>query len=603
MCEGHEIGRQWYQAPSIARRTAMSNKDFPPKLSVHWLLRALELAGRIDSKERAHAEVAAASSNLDPISAIAAIELHDLIEAGKVWDSERLTEWLANLVGLPFQHIDPLKLDPAMSAETVSYGYARKAGILVVRRGHDTVTIACSDPFHRPWEPELETALKRKIQVVLANPADIRRFLLEFHSLRAASKESGQVRHGGTQVLENLVRLGRRESLNEDDQHIVGVVDWLLQYAFENRASDIHLEPRRETGHIRLRIDGELHEIYRFPENVFAAVCSRLKILGGCNLVERRKPQDGRIKSVTPEGGEVELRLSTLPTAFGEKLVLRIFDPGLVQRSLDDLGMEPEQVASWKELCQAPHGLILVTGPTGSGKTTTLYATLHQLASPRRNICTVEDPIELIEPRINQTQVNPQAGLSFAGGLRALLRQDPDVLMVGEIRDQETTEVALQAALTGHLVLATLHTNTAVGAIIRLLELGAPSYLLRATLLGVLAQRLVRKLCPDCKTHTTPDSLAEQWKALGSQLPPPPSLPTAQGCLSCRETGYRGRMGLYEVLVADRSFRDLIRDDAELGALEAAAQKSGLRTLRDASAAAIHTGQTSLDEAIHNILL
>lgn len=580
----------------------MSDTEFPPRLNVHWLLHALEIDGRIEKKGRAHAEVTASASNLDPISAVAALELKDLTDPSNYWDGERLTEWLAQKSGLPYQHIDPLKLDPALSAEAVSYGYSRKAGILVLRQGHDTVTIACSDPFYRPWQAELATALKRDIQVVLANPADIRRYLLEFHSLRAASKESGAVRHDGTQVLENLVRLGRRESLNEDDQHIVGVVDWLLQYAFENRASDIHLEPRRGTGHIRLRIDGELHEIYRFPENVFAAVCSRLKILGGCNLVERRKPQDGRIKSVTAEGGEVELRLSTLPTAFGEKLVLRIFDPGLVQMSLDELGMEADQVVSWKQLCQAPHGLILVTGPTGSGKTTTLYATLHQLASPRRNICTVEDPIELIEPLINQTQVNPKAGLSFASGLRALLRQDPDVLMVGEIRDQETAEVALQAALTGHLVLATLHTNTAVGAIIRLLELGAPAYLLRATLLGVLAQRLVRKLCPDCKTLSPVDNLKERWAILGSQLPPPTRLPSAKGCLSCRETGYLGRMGLYEVLVADREFRNLIHDDAELGQLEEAAHKSGLRSLRDASAAAIHAELTSLDEAVHNIL-
>lgn len=581
----------------------MAATEFPPQLSSRWLLQTLEAEGRIDATARAHAEVVASKSPLDPITAVADCELEDQTTRGVLLDGDRLTEWLADKTGLRYQHIDPLKIDPAVSAEAVAYGYARNAGILVLRRGRDSITIACSDPFHRPWEAELSNALNAEIQPVLANPADIRRYLLEFHSLRSASKSTSSIRKGGTQVLENLVRLGRREIVTEEDQSVIGVVDWLLQYAFDNRASDIHLEPRRGTGNVRLRIDGELHEIYRFPENVFAAVCSRLKILGGCNLVERRRPQDGRIKTVTPEGNEVELRLSTLPTAFGEKLVLRIFDPGLVQKNLSDLGMEKSQETTWRRLCTAPHGLILVTGPTGSGKTTTLYATLHHLASPRRNICTVEDPIELIEPRINQTQVNPQAGLTFAGGLRALLRQDPDVLMVGEIRDHETAEVALQAALTGHLVLATLHTNTAIGAVMRLLELGAPAYLLRATLLGVLAQRLVRKLCTNCRTIESPDNLNERWQVLGSSLPPPKALPVAVGCLECRETGYRERLGLYEILEADRAFRDKITDTAELSALEHAADGTGMRNLRDASAAAIHAGLTSLDEVVHNILL
>lgn len=590
------------QARTSIMATSASSVEQPQKLTARWLLMSLESDGRIDAKARAKAEVLASGHADDPITAVASCELLDEAESGKLLDADRITQWLAERVGMRHQHIDPLKVDAAASADAVAYGFARKAGILVVRRGRETVTVACSDPFFRPWEAQLATALKAEVQPVLANPADIRRYLLEFHSLRNASKASGEVRHGGTQVLENLVRLGRRDNVNEEDQSVIGVVDWLLQYAFDNRASDIHLEPRRGTGHVRLRIDGELHEIYRFPENVFAAVSSRLKILGGMNLVERRRPQDGRIKTVTPEGNEVELRMSTLPTAFGEKIVLRIFDPGLVQKNLADLGMEKSQEEAWRRLCGRAHGLILVTGPTGSGKTTTLYATLHHLASPRRNVCTVEDPIELIEPRINQTQVNAQVGMTFASGLRALLRQDPDVLMVGEIRDRETAEIALQAALTGHLVLATLHTNTAVGAVVRLLELDVPAYLLRATLLGVLAQRLVRRLCPECHTQSAPDNLAERWKVLGSKLPPPPHLPHSRGCLACRETGYLGRLGLFEVLEADTAFRRGIRDDADLNSLEAAAVNTGMRSLRDLSAAAIHAGQTSLDEVVHSIL-
>lgn len=581
--------------------TLMPANDAPEQLTIRWMLHALEQDDRIDPAGRALAESRARTSE-DPITAVAECELGDRSAPGVTFDGARLTEWLAERSGLRYYTIDPLKIDAAASAECVAYAYARKAGILVVRRGRETVTVACGDPFHRPWEAELATALKAEIQVVLANPADIRRYLLEFHSLLSASKASDKARSGGAQVLENLVRLGRREIVNEDDQSVIGVVDWLLQYAFDNRASDIHLEPRREMGHVRLRIDGALHEVYRFPINVFAAVCSRLKILGGVNLVERRRPQDGRIKSVTPEGNEVELRLSTLPTAFGEKLVLRIFDPALVKKNLADLGMSPEQETTWRTLCRAPHGLILVTGPTGSGKTTTLYATLHHLASPQRNICTVEDPIELIEPRINQTQVNTQTGMTFASGLRALLRQDPDVLMVGEIRDHETAEIALQAALTGHLVLATLHTNTAVGAVVRLLELGVPAYLLRATLLGVLAQRLVRKLCARCKQIERLENADERWQALGARMAVPERFPVAKGCLACRETGYRERLGLYEILEADAAFRRQITDHTDLTDLEHAASQTGMRTLSDASGEAIHRGLTSLDEVVHSIL-
>lgn len=586
-------------APNEALHMAVPNP--PARLTTQWLLDTLHSQGGISAKQRAQAAQQLAASKEQPLVAIGQIGLSRADQTGQSWTTEKLSAWLAEQAGMRYLRIDPLKLDPQATAQALAYGYARRAQLLVIRLGKDLATIACADPFDLGWVQELERTLERKIQPVLANPADIQRYLLEFHSLLRASKDSNQ-RRGGAQVLENLVRIGNRESLNEDDQHIVGVVDWLLQYAFENRASDIHMEPRRGVGRLRLRIDGVLHDIYQLPENVFAAVCSRLKILAGCNLVERRRPQDGRIKSVSPEGREVELRLSTLPTAFGEKLVLRIFDPELVVQGLGEIGLGADQLKTWNEMCTAPHGLILVTGPTGSGKTTTLYATLRALANPRRNICTVEDPIELIEPRINQTQVNPQMDLGFAQGLRALLRQDPDVIMVGEIRDRATTEVALQAALTGHLVLATLHTNTAAGAIVRLLELGAPAYLLRATLLGVLAQRLVRRLCTHCKRDLAGEDIREAWTLLQTKEPLPARVAQAPGCLECRETGYRGRMGLYEILRTDHQIRKHITDDTELGELSAAVEAQGLRTLRDAGAEAVAAGKTSLDEILHHLL-
>lgn len=585
--------------PDEALTMAVSNP--PARLTTQWLLDTLHAQGGLNAKQRAQAAQQLLSSKEHPLIAVGQLGLACADQAGKSWSAESLCAWLADYSGVRHLRIDPLKLDPQATAQALAYGYARRAQLLVIRLGKDLATIACADPFDLAWVQELQHTLQRKIQPVLANPADIQRYLLEFHSLLRASKDSDQ-RRGGAQVLENLVRIGNRETLNEDDQHIVGVVDWLLQYAFENRASDIHMEPRRGVGRMRLRIDGVLHDIYQLPENVFAAVCSRLKILAGCNLVERRRPQDGRIKSVSPEGREVELRLSTLPTAFGEKLVLRIFDPELVVQGLGEIGLAADQLSTWNGMCNAPHGLILVTGPTGSGKTTTLYATLRALANPRRNICTVEDPIELIEPRINQTQVNPQMDLGFAQGLRALLRQDPDVIMVGEIRDRATTEVALQAALTGHLVLATLHTNTAAGAIVRLLELGAPAYLLRATLLGVLAQRLVRRLCTHCKRELPGTEAREAWTLLETKEPLPRTIAAAPGCLECRETGYRGRMGLYEILRTDQHIRKHITDDTELGELSAAVEAQGLRTLRDAGAQAVAAGQTSLDEILHHLL-
>ena len=335
------------------------------------------------------------------------------------------------------------------------------------------------------------------------------------------------------------------------------VVDWLWQYAFDQRASDIHLEPRRDMGAIRFRIDGVLHTVYQVPLTVMSAMTARIKLLGRMDVVEKRRPLDGRIKTRRPStneggiekaGGEVEMRLSTLPTAFGEKMVMRIFDPDTVVKGLPALGFGAHESAGWQQLIARPHGIILVTGPTGSGKTTTLYSTLKTLATEEVNVCTIEDPIEMIEPAFNQTQVQPALDMGFAEGLRALMRQDPDIIMVGEIRDLATAEMAIQAALTGHLVFSTLHTNDAVGAITRLADLGVPSYLIAGTVIGVLAQRLARTLCVACKTRDeattreTIDAMAQPWRLSGGVRAYKPV-----GCLECRHTGYRGRAGLYEL--------------------------------------------------------
>ncbi len=513
---------------------------------------------------------------------------------------ERLTEWLARHVDMPYYRIDPLKIDVAKVTSVMSHAYASRFRILPVQVDDSTVVVATAEPYVREWIKELTHVSRRRIRRVITNPADIGRYLDEFYglskSIREAVTEKGSDTPIGITNLEQLVELGRSGKLDANDQHIVSIVDWLLQYAFEQRASDIHIEPRRDAGKIRLRIDGVLHLVYEMPTPVMAAVTSRIKALGRMDVVEKRRPQDGRVKTRTPKGGEVELRLSTMPTAFGEKLVMRIFNPDVLVRDFRQLGFSEPDVATWNAMTAHNHGIILVTGPTGSGKTTTLYSTLKQLAQPEVNVCTVEDPIEMVEPSFNQMQVQHNIGLDFASGVRTLLRQDPDVIMVGEIRDLETARMAVQAALTGHLVLSTLHTNDSVSAITRLMEIGVPAYLIRATLLGVMAQRLIRTLCPHCKKPGELDSTAWDALALGAAIEKPQSVMQPVGCDECRRTGFLGRLGLYEMLPMTADIKSLFEGDCDLRALKRQALKEGLEELRIAGARKVAQGVTTLEE-------
>ena len=450
---------------------------------------------------------------------------------------------------------------------------------------------------------EIGQLLRADIRRVVANPQDINRYIAEFFSLAKSvrdAQKSGATNNQNN--FEQLVELGRSgKSLDANDQHVVTIVDWLMQYAFDQRASDIHLEPRRELGVIRFRIDGVLHNVYQVPSSVLSAMTSRLKLLGRIDVVEKRRPQDGRIKTRGISGREIELRLATLPTAFGEKLVMRIFDPEVLVKDFADLGFSEEDQAAWNGMVGRPNGIVLVTGPTGSGKTTTLYTTLKQLATEEVNVCTVEDPIEMVEPAFNQMQVVHGIDLSFADGIRALMRQDPDIIMVGEIRDLETAEMAIQAALTGHLVLSTLHTNDAPSAITRLLDLGVPSYLINSTVVGVMAQRLVRTLCPHCKQEG--ESLSdEQWKGLISPFRSrkPERVWRAVGCLDCRMTGYKGRVGLYEIMSVTDALRAQVSEHPDPRKIRATAIQGGLRPLRLAGAQKIAQGETTFEEVVRN---
>ena len=492
---------------------------------------------------------------------------------------ETLTQWLARQSGQPYLRIDPLKIDVATVVPLMSHAFAQRHGILAVAVDAQSVTVASAEPYVTAWEAGLAQVLKRSIKRVVANPQAIQRCIGEFYRLAKSVSGADQTTPAPTHF--ELLNLGAGDQAPDaNDAHIVNIVDWLLQYAFGQRASDIHIEPCREQGRVRFRIDGLLHDVYQFPPQVTMAVVSRLKSLGRMNVAEKRKPQDGRVKTKSPAGAEVELRLSTLPTAFGEKLVMRIFDPQVLLKDFDQLGLSAQDQQRWHSLTRQSHGIILVTGPTGSGKTSTLYTTLKRLASREINLCTVEDPIEMVEPAFNQMQVQHNIDLSFASGIRALLRQDPDIIMIGEIRDQETAEMAIQAALTGHLVLSTLHTNDAPSAISRLQELGIAYYLIKATLLGVMAQRLVRLLCPRCKRTTSSNNTE------------------AIGCAECRDSGYRGRAGVYEIMVLDDALKSLITPGTDVQALRRAALQQGMCSLRMAGMHKVEAGLTSLAEIL-----
>ncbi|RDI27373.1 general secretion pathway protein E [Pseudacidovorax intermedius] len=569
-----------------------------------------------EEADRTIARCAQAESRQHPLVRLANVAITGAAD-GRPLDLERLTEWLAGRAGLPYLRIDPLKVDVGKVADVMSAAYAERHKVLPVQVGPTEVIVATAEPFIADWVAEVERQSRRQVRRVVANPIEIHRYTAEFfalaRSVRAAQKAGGQA---AATSFEQLVELGRsNRQLDANDQSVVQVVDWLWQYAFDQRASDIHLEPRREQGVIRFRIDGVLHPAYQMPLTVMSAMIARIKLLGRMDVVEKRRPLDGRIKTRrlrpalpgaeaagtgTAAHEEVEMRLSTLPTAFGEKMVMRIFDPDTVVKDLDALGFSTHDAARWKSLVAHPHGIILVTGPTGSGKTTTLYSTLRRVATEEVNVSTIEDPIEMIEPSFNQTQVQHQLDFGFTEGLRALMRQDPDIIMVGEIRDLDTAEMAVQAALTGHLVFSTLHTNDAPSAISRLMELGVPAYLVNATLLGVMAQRLVRTLCPHCKqpddtvTRETLDELAAPWRVSGGTV----RAYKPVGCIECRMTGYRGRTGLYELMTVSESFRGLLGQAPDLGALRRQAVADGMRPLRLAGLLRVAEGLTTVAEVL-----
>jgi general secretion pathway protein E len=519
---------------------------------------------------------------------------------GQVLTEDAIMQALAAAADLPWRRLDPVDLDLDLVTRTLSRPFARRHVCLAIGDQDGALVVAMAEPRDVELRESLQRITQRAIQPVVASKSDILRIIGEFYGFKstiaAAEREYG--RAAGIENLEQLFRIKSDAELEATDQHIVKAVDYLLRHAMEQRASDIHFEPKRDDALVRYRIDGMLHTVHTLPRAVAPPLVSRLKMMARMDIAERRRPQDGRIKTVR-EGREVEMRVSTMPTAFGEKVVLRIFDPDLFLLDLSALGFFEHQRTQWFELAARPHGILLVTGPTGSGKTTTLYSTLKTLACPEVNIVTIEDPIEVVTPAFNQVAVNPKVEVTFASALRTVLRQDPDIIMVGEIRDAETARYAVQAALTGHLVLSTLHTNDAAGAFTRLIDLGVEPFLLSSTVVGVAAQRLIRKVCEHCArpAHLGADELRMLGIARADDEPPLP-VREGEGCVECRGTGYLGRTSLFELLPVTPAVRQAVHGAADAAALARIARREGMMTLQEAALKKLALGVTSFPEVV-----
>lgn len=512
---------------------------------------------------------------------------------------ELIMKEAAKQLKLPFLKIDPLKLDSDVVTRIVSRPYAVKHQLVPVLIAGNTVTIATANPFDREGIDGIRRSKGYDIELVVSTRPDIMKIITEFYGFRFSITAAQNELASGLDLgnLEQYVKLKSINELGANDKHIVNAVEYLLHYAYSQRASDIHIEPKREHSLVRFRIDGILHPIHKMPKTVHAALISRIKTLARMDIAEKRRPQDGRIKT-DQDGKEVELRVSTLPVSFGEKVVIRIFDPNILMQEIENLGFLERELVIFKSFICAPHGLILVTGPTGSGKTTTLYSALKTLATPDVNITTIEEPVEMIYEDFNQTSVQPQIGITFASSLRTILRQDPDIIMVGEIRDFETAENAIQSALTGHLVMSTLHTNDAPSSITRLVDIGVQPFLINSTLIGVVAQRLVRKVCQNCaEWYHLPE---EEYQLIGINRDryKPVKVAMGAGCGQCRGTGYHGRTGIFEILDITERIRAAIEEKATPVKLKQIARTEGMMTLRENAIAMLRQGTTTVDEVV-----
>ncbi len=519
--------------------------------------------------------------------------------SGDVLTEEVIMRILADHWGLPFYKIDPLKLDTEIVTSVLPRAFAARYGVMPLSVERNVLTVATADPWELETLDHISKLTGMEIKTVVSPKSDILKAITEFYgfkmSVNAAERRHLDTQNSDLRNLEQYTKVRSVQDIQPNDRHIVNAVDFLFNYAFDQRASDIHIEPKRTQSMIRLRIDGVLTEIHRMPRVVHPAFVSRIKTLARLDIAEKRRPQDGRIKAEY-RGKQIEMRISTMPVAFDEKIVMRIFDPDVLLQDLQQLGFNDQEYQQYLSFITRTHGIILITGPTGSGKTTTLYSTLERLATSEVNVTTIEDPIEMVHEQFNQVAVQPTIGVTFANALRTILRQDPDIIMVGEIRDYETAEHAIHAALTGHLVLSTLHTNDAPSSIARLIDMGVEPYLIESTLIGVVAQRLVRKICPRCPEVYTPGP--DVWAALGLPVHAGITFKRGAGCVHCRMTGYLGRMGVYEIMPVDTAIRALIHEQAAPAALQQAARQAGMKLLRESALQKLLLGLTTVEEVV-----
>ncbi|MCA9554748.1 MAG: type II/IV secretion system protein [Myxococcales bacterium] len=536
---------------------------------------------------------------------VAATELVDAAQLphpdapGRHIDEDILAQLLSQATDIPYKKIDPLDLDMGLITRTLPRGFARRHVMLPLQERGNQLMVAIADPYDTQGLEEFARATGREVTTVVTSKRDIVNIITQVYGFRQAVSGAAADANSGAnlQNLEQLVRVRSSEEIDPGDQKIVAAVEYLLNAAFDNRASDIHIEPKRDVSKLRLRIDGILHDIGEIPSGVHPAFVARIKILARMDIAEKRRPQDGRIKTQRGER-EIELRVSSLPVAFGEKVVIRIFDPQVLLADVVDLGFTTKERDVYEGWISRPNGLVLVTGPTGSGKTTTLYSTLKYLARPGVNVVTVEDPIEMVYEPLNQVAVQNKIDVTFAAALRTILRQDPDIVMVGEIRDKETAQMTVQAALTGHMVFSTLHTNDTATSVSRIMDLGVEPFLLASVLTGVVAQRLVRRVCQECATERFLSD--EQIVALGIPLEPGErrKLPVkvGEGCVRCRNTGLYGRTGIFEMLDVSPKIRKMIMEGKDAKEIGKIAQLDGMTPLRQAAIRKLAQGVTTYEE-------
>lgn len=560
---------------------------------------------RLEKINRVKADGAASPglvARVTPLDVLISMNIKSAL-GGEPLTEDMVMKAVAEDMGLPFIKIDPLKLDLDVVTSTIPKAFALRHLMIPVSLTGRQLKVATANPYDIVAMEDIKRVNDLDLVPVVSTKSDILKTIREFFGFKSsivqAEKEISNSFAIDLGNLEQLVRLKDFTEIQSTDHHIKNAVDYLFHYALDQRASDIHIEPKRDETLVRLRIDGVLHNVHALPKLIHSALVSRIKSLARMDIAEKRRPQDGRIK-ISYEDREVELRVSTVPVAFGEKVVIRLLDPTTLFRGLEELGFSPQDLITYHRIVSKPHGIVLVTGPTGSGKTTTLYSTLKFVETPEKNIVTIEDPIEMICENFNQIAVQPQAGITFASILRSVLRQDPDIIMVGEIRDLETAQNAIQAALTGHLVLSTLHTNDAPSAIIRLMDLGIEPYLINSTLNGVVAQRLVRKICSFCSESfiLSRDELKELGIDVGDSGSREFDLRRGKGCPRCRMTGYLGRKGVFEVFEVTPDIRRIVRAGVTSDEIKAAVISAGMTTLRENAVDKMMKGVTTLQEVL-----